>query len=411
MNLAAVHDLLVRLRGIDPSTLSQVAVRGAVQRRMAAQGFDTAEAYAERLAVDADEFEVLIQGVLVHETSFFRYPASFDLLAQEATRRVSEGAGVFRVHCVASSTGEEPASVVMALLGAGVLPGRFHVDATDISERAVAYAREGRYRARGVERLPPALQTRWFQADGAYYLLHADVRRAIHHRVVNALDPDFGVGVAPYDAILCRNLLIYLVPAARRHVLETLLCMLRPGGLLLVGHAEMAAARAMGLELVQPAEAFACRRPRALASVAARPAPVAVRAPRPRAAPTPPPAMTTPLPAPRPAPRAASGADGLLEATRLADAGRLPEARRALLDGIAGGPVTADHYHLLALVESAQGHDPASEDALRRALYLDPHHQPSLMQLALLVEARGERGRAERLRAKAARAKGGRDDD
>ena len=56
--------------------------------------------------------------------------------------------------------------------------------------------------------------------------------------------------------ILCRNLMIYLVPEARRRLLRRLRDMLRPGGLLFVGHAEVAAVRATGLELASPPEAW-----------------------------------------------------------------------------------------------------------------------------------------------------------
>ena len=102
--------------------------------------------------------------------------------------------------------------------------------------------------------------------------------------------------------------------------------------------------------------------------------------------------------------------EALERASRHADAGNLVRARDVLTEAIAAGRVSADHFHLLALVESARGNDDACEAALRRALYLEPRHYPSLMQLALLHDARGERGRARRLREKAARVKGDGDD-
>lgn len=401
MSLAAIQALLTARRGIDPAALSRVGTESAVRRRMRATGCADAAAYARRAARETGELERLVALVLVHETSFFRYPASFDLLVREARARLSgDAGGPFRVHCVGSSTGEEPASVVMALREAGLAPERLRVDASDVSPEAVARARAGLYRARAARRLPAATRARWFRPQGDDVLLAPEVVARVRHHEADALAPDFARRAPACDAVFCRNLLIYLVPDARRRLLERLQRMLRPGGLLFVGHAEVAAAREAGLALVPPAEAFACRRP--LAPVPPRPA----RSPR--AAPPAP--RVQPPPGPRPPVPCAAAGDGaavLGEATRLADAGRLAEARRALLDGIAAGPVSADHYHLLALVESAQGRDEASEDALRRALYLDPHHAPSLMQLALLVETRGEGGRARRLRARAARGKGG----
>jgi len=402
MTSGRIQERLTTLLGLDPDALSRIGLAAAVRRRMEVLGFGDEERYADRLEVDLAEFEMLAMAVMVHETSFFRYPASFDLLVREARAHLAgPGTRPWRVHCVASSTGEEPASVVMALLDAGLDMDRIQIEASDVSQRAIDYARTGRYRRRGVQRVPEGLRARWFEVEPEAYLLTSRVRDRISYRRANALDPVFGLGIEPYDAILCRNLMIYLVPEARRRLLRRLREMLRPRGLLLVGHAEVASLRDAGFELEAPPEAFACRLPAARRTRHARP----TWTPRTRAAPprVPPPPRRLPVPPP-PDPRMV-----LERAARLADAGDLDQARRALLDGIAEGPATADHYHLLALVESARGRDTDSEEALRRALYLDPHHYPSLMQLALLAETRGDRGRAQRLRDKAARVKGGGD--
>lgn len=399
-----IQERLTTLLGLDPDALSRIGLESTVRRRMRALGLANQEAYADRLDIDMAEFEHLAMAVMVHETSFFRYPASFDLLVAEVRRRHAAVEDAFRVHCVASSTGEEPASILMALSEADVDLERVEVDASDVSPRAIEYARAGHYRAARVERLPAATRERWFVAHPDAYELDAAIRARVRHRQANALDAAFGLGDSSYDAIFCRNLMIYLVPEARRRLLRRLREMLKPQGLLFVGHAEVAAVREAGLELATPPEAFACRlavRPAAPAAPAARtrarpsrrPLPSAPSAPRRRAAPAP--AM----------PRSLDPEVVLGRAARLADAGELDEARRTLLDGIAAGPATADHYHLLALVESAGGRDDASEEALRRALYVNPRHYPSLMQLALLAETRGDRGRARRLREKAARVK------
>ena len=105
--------------------------------------------------------------------------------------------------------------------------------------------------------------------------------------------------------------------------------------------------------------------------------------------------MRKPAPIPQPS--------VLERAAQLADAGRLDEARRLLHDQIQRGAPRADHYHLLAVIEGARGREVASGDALRRALYLDPEHYPSLVQVALQADARGDIDRAQRMRANAER--------
>jgi chemotaxis protein methyltransferase WspC len=145
MSLERVQGQLTERRGIDPASLSRVGLQAAIRRRMAALSIASEGHYADRLVVDAVEFERLVAAVLVHETSFFRYPSSFELLAREAVTRLRESPrATFRIACVATSTGEEPASAVMALLEAGLVPGQFHVDASDVSARAIEYANAGR---------------------------------------------------------------------------------------------------------------------------------------------------------------------------------------------------------------------------------------------------------------------------
>ncbi len=410
MSIGRIQDQLTTSLGLDPAALSRIGLQATVRRRMKAMEITDLDAYADHVARDRAEFERLAMAVMVHETSFFRYPASFDLLVSEALRRLTAHAThTFRIHCLATSTGEEPASLVMSLLEAGVDMDRVTIEASDVSERAIDYAKRGRYRRRNVRRLPASVRERWFEPHGETYQLRAEVLDRIAYRHANVLDAVFGLGEPPYDALFCRNLMIYLVPEARERLLRRMRSMLRPGGLLFVGHAEVAAARDAGLVLAAPPEAFACRYLAQREGVAERPAVRGLDSRTPRAAPprtpTPRPAMKRPVPPPP----VADPGDVLRRAAGLADAGDLDQARRALVDGIAEGPVSADHFHLLALVESARGRDDESEAALRRALYLDPNHYPSLMQLALLAETRGDRGRARRLREKAARVKGGDD--
>ncbi|MDA1194774.1 MAG: hypothetical protein O2894_06280 [Planctomycetota bacterium] len=413
MSLERIQELLVDRCGIDPDSLSRIGVASAIKRRMAATGLEGIERYANRIVMDPAEFHELVSILLVHETSFFRYPASFTLLAGEGAKRLAGDAQAdLRVLSVACSTGEEPASVLMALYEAGADPARIQMDAFDLSPRAIEYARAGRYRSRGVDRLPAAQIARWFTPDGDGYRLSPDVRDRINYGVKDALAVGPSVQARSYHAIFCRNLLIYLVPTARTSLLKGLLRLLVPGGLLFVGHAEVAALRAIGMAMESPPEAFACRHvPHA---PTAAPSPVW---PTRRAAPVRPPAARPEAmrsEAMRPEPRRVEPArprtqaeNPMAQAARLADAGRLDAARALLLDEVATGTLTADLFHLLALVESAGGDDEACEGALRRALYLDSSHYPSLMQLALLHDARGERTHARRLREKAARVKGG----
>jgi len=428
MSMAPIKERLRAEMGLDPETLSRIALRAEVRKRMEACGLDTRAAYATLLQTDPEEFRRLANALVVHETSFFRYPASYGLLAEHARlQRVQLGQAPFRVLSVACSTGEEPASVVMTLLGVGLEPHNIRVEANDVSGRAIRYAREGRYRRRGVLRLAADVRERWFEEDDQYFRLDRGIIDCIHYRRANAMDPDPAGSAQKYDAIFCRNLLIYLVPEAREALLQGLIERLRPGGLLFVGHAEVAAARAFGLTLASPPDAFALRlassgaRPVALGPVSRRKTPLRATPPsthtRSQNAPVSPPQAHALLPKepvslPKPPVVSTPPPESVLDrAAELADAGELDRARRLLSDLMAQGGANADHYHLLAVIEGARGREAATGDALRRALYLDPGHYPALVQLALLADAHGDRERARRTREKAERVRAAWDAD
>ncbi len=93
------------------------------------------------------------------ETWFFRDRGAFDAVAAEA----QGGAAPLRYLCVPCATGEEPLSLAMTLLDAGVAPERFHIDAFDISERLVAHAERGVYGRNSFRGNDAAFRSRYFQ--------------------------------------------------------------------------------------------------------------------------------------------------------------------------------------------------------------------------------------------------------
>jgi chemotaxis protein methyltransferase WspC len=401
--------------GLDPATLGSASIVGAAERRMDELSISDVSAYAALLERDGGEVEVLAGYLLVHETWFFRYPASFELLVTRVRERLAQhDASPVRILSAACSTGEEPASIAMALLDAGIAPPHFALDAVDLSGRAIAYAKEGFYRYSAFRRDAPVLASRHVRREGGGVRLHRSLLDRIRYRTANLLASDFDRDRPPYHVVFCRNLLIYLTADARARVLGGLGRLLDDQGVLFVGHAEVAAVRRGGFAPVPPHDAFACVKrtdvatgretiepPREVERSAKAAAPPRARR-RVRPRPTPVPVPPTPSPADQaPAPAR------LAEAARLADGGQTGRALALLLDDAGNGRATADHYHLMAVIHSAAGRARDAEAALVRALYLDPRHYGSLLQCALLAEERGDANRARRFRQRAARAHGG----
>ncbi|MBW8811689.1 MAG: hypothetical protein JF591_23350, partial [Lysobacter sp.] len=328
------------------------------------------------------------------------------------------------------SSGEEPYTMVLSLYEAGFPIERLDIDAIDISEQALAKARRGLYGNNSFRGGDLGFRDRHFQAVTGGWQLPASTRARVNFTQGNVLDLGFLPGEARYDAIFCRNLLIYFDEPTQVRTVEILARLLKSEGLLYVGPSEASLLLSRGMTSAQFPMAFAFRKaapapnpyagmaPDAnarlnskhvtnkriaiepsrraatpLASVAASPSRVALASqPKP----------TTPARiADNTASLAAVDASLLDTAQALADGGRFVEAAAACAAHLQAQGPSVRALYLSGLIHGAMGRDAQAEDHLRKALYLDPCHEEALMHLALLLETRGDAagGRVLRLRA------------
>ncbi len=182
----------------------------------------------------------LVDALLNHETYFFRDRAPFDLLVGTALPRLAEARGQsrrLRIWCAGCSTGQEAYSVAMLL---GDQPElwqgwSFDILGTDVSAATIARADEGLFSRFEVQRgLPVQQMLRHFIQEGDDWRVNADLRRQVRFVRHNLLEPPPG----RFDAILCRNVLLYLAPELRRRAFERLASALVPDGVLMLGAGE-----------------------------------------------------------------------------------------------------------------------------------------------------------------------------
>jgi len=422
--------LLKRRMGLDSGSIGQAAVERAVRHRMHAAGVDDEQDYLMRVQAWPDEMQQLIEAVIVPETWFFRYPESQDAMAALARERLfapgCEGR-MLRVLSVPCSSGEEPYSIAMALLDAGVPSHRFHVDAIDISVRMVEFAQRAVYGRNSFRGGDLAFRDRHFSEVPDGHQLAARVRGQVRFQPGNLFDPNLLAGAAPYDFVFCRNLLIYFDLATQERAVQVLRRFARDDGVLFVGPAETSLLTGRRLPAVPLARSFAFR-----AKPAPAPAemPAAARAPLSGQGPivhawTPPrrPVAQTPVPrlpvphaaiadTPSAPPAAATGQaaqTSLREIAALADLGRVRDAMAKCLAHIEIHGASADALHLQGLLLDAEGQSRQAQAAYRKALYLDPNHREALLHLAALVASDGDHEGARRLQARAARGEARRD--
>ena len=403
--------------GLDVESVGAPMVERALRQRCVAVGAVDLDHYWLRLQQSADEQQALIEAVIVPETWFFRYPESFTALASLAHKRLAELAGArpLRLLSLPCSTGEEPYSLAMALLDAGIAPGTFLIDGMDISPSSVTKAGQAVYGRNAFRGSDLGFRERYFDALDEGHRLHGRVQQQVSLQVGNVLDPALASRDGLYDFVFCRNLLIYFDVPTQQRVFEVLKRLLHPQGVLFIGPAEGSLLARLGMRPLGIAQSFAYVRqeggnaPLAVAPV--QPArrtvpPLATAGYPPPGAPLPRPLRVLPM-APKPAPareHAREGASELLASiARLANAGASEQARAECQRYLGQFAPSAQVYYWLGLLSDTEGDAQQALTHYRKALYLEPQHPEALVHLAALLASQGDLAGARRLQDRAAR--------
>ncbi|MFC4419931.1 CheR family methyltransferase [Cupriavidus pampae] len=451
--------LLKERIGLDADTVGPGTVARAVRDRQLAVGAHDTAAYWNVLHAAPDELQALIEAVIVPETWFFRHREALLALARAAAQRVFGGSGetgaggsgmgeppLLRVLSVPCSTGEEPYSIAMALLDAGIPADRFRVDAIDISARSLERARIGLYGPNAFRGLPLDYRDRHFTPASASipggYQIDARVRAQVRLLRGNLMDPLLLANEPPYHFVFCRNLLIYFDADTQRRTVRTLTRLTVADGMLFVGPAEASlltreGLRGTGVPLAfafhpvagdplaasnaswPPVSAVAAKASGLFASSVASAAPppsASARNMRPVAAmaarTTAPPTATASIVtsgggsnnmAERIAAADRAAVTALIDIAARADRGELAEATTACLDYLDTHGQSADAWCLLGVLHDAAARTSDAQAAYRKAVYLDPGHEEALYHLAALLDSVGDAPAATRLRQRAQR--------
>jgi chemotaxis protein methyltransferase CheR len=202
----------------------------------------------------------LINRLSTNHTFFNREKDHFDHFRQtalpEALRR-GQAAGVkdLRVWCAASSTGEEPYMLAMCMrevFGAAHRDWDTALLATDISERALAVARTGTYAPDRMQDLPAPLREKYFRPHGPDFEAVPELKSMITYRRLNLMNPSYPFK-REFDAIFCRNVLIYFDSPTKNEVVAKMAKFLRPGAYLYIGHSETLGRETEHYRYVSPA--------------------------------------------------------------------------------------------------------------------------------------------------------------
>lgn len=394
--------------GLDAATVGAASIERACRSRQEALHLPHARSLLERVREDEHERDLLVEEVVVPESWFFRDPQVFGFVTDFATTLAAmPGRSPVRLLSVPCASGEEPFSIAMALLDAGLPPTGFRIDAFDVSRRAIARANAGRYSANAFRNADSSFRSRWFRDEQGSAVLDERVRQRVNMRWGNIFAPSFAADLGPYDVIFCRNLLIYLTDDARRRVGATLSSLLSADGLLLVGAAEPPILGDAWIPAGDPS-LFAMRRRVTGAAKGRRPPAgrptqrgAAVSRPAGRQAGVVEKDATTNF--------SATASDTtpldrvLEEAGHLANQKRLGEAiQRCEAHARQFGP-SPEIFFMTGMLHQSAGDLDRAEACFHKTLYLDPVHEEAALALALVASRRGDARMAEKYRESASR--------
>jgi chemotaxis protein methyltransferase CheR len=226
---------------------SRYLLERRIARRCAELGMRSFTAYHYALRSDTTgegELGWAIDNLTTNETYFLRERRQLEALIEEIVpavqaRRGGSGASPVSVWSAGCSSGEEPYSIVLMALEAGLAPGRdLRVYASDISRQMLQKARRGVYRESSFRQMDPFLREKYFALKDGSYRISDEVKKHVHFAHLNLLDERKSALLGSLDVILCRNVIIYFDLETKRRVVRTFHQKLRPGGFLLLGHSE-----------------------------------------------------------------------------------------------------------------------------------------------------------------------------
>lgn len=212
-----------------------------LRKRLRALSLKTFDEYYDYLIRNrSTELKFFLEVVTTNESYFFRTTQNFDLLKESLLPDLLKSfpGETLMFWSAGCSTGEEPYNLAIELNEAikvsGIFP--FHIIASDISQRVVDFARQGKYNGRKIEKIPHPILSRYFRKEDeeGNYVVREDIKQKIEFRLENL----FTSSISNMHCIFCRNVMIYFSREDQEALANRFFRALKPGGYLIIGHSE-----------------------------------------------------------------------------------------------------------------------------------------------------------------------------
>ena len=236
-----VRKLIYAHAGIALSPAKQDMVYSRLARRLRETRL---KSFGEYLALlergDKGEWEKFVNSLTTNLTSFYREPHHFPMLAEHLKKL--QGRSPIKIWCSAASTGEEPYSIAMTVVEAfNSFNTPVTIVASDLDTNVLATAAKGVYTHDRVDKISPERLSRFFirsvGAQDGSFTVKPELRRMITFQRLNLLEPNWSLR-GPFDAIFCRNVMIYFDKPTQYKILSRFAPLMSDQGLLFAGHSE-----------------------------------------------------------------------------------------------------------------------------------------------------------------------------
>jgi chemotaxis protein methyltransferase CheR len=243
-----LRDFIHERFGIHFEDSQRVSLRSRLVGRLASLDLVSFEEYYQYLRFGPqriEELQRMVSHLTNNETYFYREAPQLQVFAEHILRQIKErkAAGesrTVRILCAGCSSGEEAYTIAMILYDSGLFFWNWDVEviAMDVDHAALEKARRGVYFHNSFRALPAAAVDRHFTKQAAGAAVKEPIRRMVRIRHGNIVDPASYEGLAAFDAVFCRNVLIYFSDVTILKAVRLFHDALVPGGFLFLGHAE-----------------------------------------------------------------------------------------------------------------------------------------------------------------------------
>jgi chemotaxis protein methyltransferase CheR len=243
-----LRDFIHERFGLYFDDLQRASLRARLLSRVQALDLPSFEDYYHYLRFGpqrTEEMARMVSHLTNNETYFFREQAQLKVLAEHVLRGLKErkaqsGERTLKVLSAGCSTGEEALTTAMLIHDSGQFFWGWDVQVVgmDVDRAALEKARKGVYFHNSFRGVSPALVERHFVREGTAAHAKDGIKRLTRFVEGNILDPASYPELRPLDVVLCRNVLIYFSDATTERAVTLFYDILRPGGYLLLGHAE-----------------------------------------------------------------------------------------------------------------------------------------------------------------------------